>query len=33
LSKSTASIETPTLKIVDIASIPQNMKDKLIRVK
>jgi len=33
LSKSTASTETPTLKIVDIASIPQNMKDKLVRVK
>ena len=33
LSKSTASIETPTLKIMDIATIPQSMKDKLIRVK
>ena len=33
LSKSTASTETPTLKIVDIASIPQSMKDKLVRVK
>jgi len=33
LNKSTASIESPTLKIVDIASIPQNMKDKLVRVK
>lgn len=33
LSKSTASVETPTLKIVDIASIPQNMKEKLVRIK
>lgn len=33
LSKSTASTEMPTLKIVDIASIPQNLKDKLVRVK
>ncbi len=33
LSKSTASTEIPTLKIVDIANIPQNMKDKLVRVK
>jgi hypothetical protein len=33
LNKSTASTETPTLKIVDIASIPQNMKDKLVRIK
>jgi len=32
LSKSNASLGTPTLKIVDIASIPQNMKDKLVRV-
>ena len=33
LSKTTASIETPTLKIMDIASIPQSMKDKLVRIK
>ncbi len=33
LSKSTASIETPILKIVDITSIPKNLKDKLVRVK
>jgi hypothetical protein len=32
LSKSNASTETPTLKIVDIASIPQSMKEKLVRV-
>jgi hypothetical protein len=32
LSKSTASTETPTLKIVDLASLPQNMKDKLVRI-
>ena len=32
LVKSTASIETPTLKIVDIASISNDMKDKLVRV-
>lgn len=33
LGKSIASIETPTLKIMDIADIPQSMKDKLVRVK
>lgn len=33
LSKSTASIETPTLKIVDIATVPQDMKSKLVRIK
>jgi hypothetical protein len=33
LNKSTASTEMPTLKIVDIASISQNLKDKLVRVK
>lgn len=33
LSKSTASTETPVLKIIDIASVPQEMKDKLVRIK
>ena len=33
LNKSTTSIETPSLKIIDIASVPQNMKDKLVRIK
>ncbi|MCW3105732.1 MAG: hypothetical protein JWQ09_238 [Segetibacter sp.] len=32
LSKSTAAI-TPSLKIVDLASIPENVKDKLVRIK
>jgi hypothetical protein len=33
LNKSTASIETPTLKIIDIANVPKEMKEKLIRIK
>ncbi len=33
LNKSTASIETPTLKIIDIANVPKEMKEKLIRLK
>lgn len=33
LNKSTASNETPMLKIIDIASVPQDMKDKLVRIK
>lgn len=33
LSKSTASKEIPTLKIVDIASIPQDIYSKLVRIK
>ena len=33
LSKSTESTGAPTLKIVDIASVPQNMKDKLVQLK
>ena len=32
LGKSTAAIETPTLKILDIASIPQNLRDKLVKI-
>jgi hypothetical protein len=33
LNKSTASTDIPTLKIVDIASIPQDMKQHLVRIK
>ena len=33
LIKTTASIGTPTLRIVDIASIPQSMKSNLVRIK
>ena len=33
LNKSTSSIETPMLKIIDIASVPQELKDKLVRIK
>lgn len=33
LSKSTTSIENPTIKIIDIASVPEEMKAKLIRIK
>jgi hypothetical protein len=33
LRKETASIEAPALKIVDIASVPSALKDKLVRIK
>ncbi len=33
LNKSTASIETPTLQIIDIACVSQDMKNKLVRIK
>lgn len=33
LNKSTASTETPTLKIIDIASVSQDMKQHLVRIK
>lgn len=33
LNKSTASAETPTLKIIDIASVPKDMKQHLVRIK
>ncbi|MBX6360157.1 MAG: PEGA domain-containing protein [Acidobacterium ailaaui] len=33
LNKSTASTETPTLNIIDIASVPQYMKQYLVRIK
>lgn len=33
LNKPTASTETPTLKVVDIASIPQDLQHQLIRIK
>lgn len=33
LSKLTASTEMPTLQIMDIANVPQNMKEHLVRVK
>ena len=33
LSKSTASTEIPALKIIDIATINENMKEHLVRVK
>lgn len=33
LGKSTTTSEVPTLKIMDIKSLPLNMRDKLVRVK
>lgn len=33
LNKSTASTGTPTLKIIDIASVSQEMKEHLVRIK
>ena len=32
LSKSASTTDLPTLKIVEMASLPQNMKDKLVRI-
>ena len=32
LTKSAATTELPTLKIVDMASLPQNLKDQLVRI-